>query len=168
MTALGRERMYEYFSNLQQTPTVLLRLNYATELRYGVLVDLAQQIAAGQPIDISMSYVNVIWLADANAMSLLAFPHTATPAKIINLAGPEFLSTRDIATRLASYLGTTPRFIGNEHQDALLSNGQLGHQLLGEPEMLADQMLRWTAKWISRGGPTLGKPTHFQTRSGQF
>ena len=147
---------------------MLLRLNYATELRYGVLVDLAQQIAAGQPIDISMSYVNVIWLADANAMSLLAFLHTATPAKIINLAGPEFLSTRDIATRLASYLGTTPRFIGNEHQDALLSNGQLGHQLLGEPEILADQMLNWTARWISQGGPTLGKPTHFQTRSGQF
>ena len=106
MTALGRERMYEYFSQLQQTQIVLLRLNYATELRYGVLVDLAQQVMAGEPIDVSMSYVNVIWLADANAMALGAFTHAASPVNIINLAGPEILSTRQTCRQLARELGT--------------------------------------------------------------
>ena len=168
MTALGRERMYEYFSRLQHTPIVLLRLNYATELRYGVLVDLAQQIAAGHEIDVSMSYVNVIWLADANALALLAFAQAATPARVINLAGPEILSTREVCQRLAERMGTTARLTGTEQEDALLNNGQLGYELLGHPEMSADQMLRWTADWISRGGPTLDKPTHFQNRLGRF
>jgi nucleoside-diphosphate-sugar epimerase len=168
MTALGRERIYEYFSSLQQTPVALLRLNYATELRYGVLVDVARQVASGQRVDLSMSYVNVLWLADANAMSLLAFPHAASPARIINLAGPELLATRQVAERLGALLGTAPGFAGQEHEDALLSNGQLGYQLLGAPAMSVDQMLRWTASWITRGGPMLDKPTHFQTRGGQF
>ncbi len=168
MTAVGRERMYEYFSRLQHTPVVLLRLNYATELRYGVLVDLAQQIAAGQEIDLSMSYVNVIWLADANAMALAAFSLAATPARVINLAGPEILSTRELCLQLAQWLGTTVRFAGPEHEDALLNNGRLGCELLGHPEVSADQMLRWTAAWIAGGGPTLDRPTHFQSRAGQF
>ena len=168
MTALGRERMYEFFSKQHGTPVALIRLNYATELRYGVLVDLAQQVAAGQAIDISMSYVNVIWLADANAMTLLALPHTTSPAHFINLAGPEILSTRDICTRMATLLGVTPQFTGKENTDALLNNGQHGYQLLGQPAMSADQMIEWTVQWLVRGGPTLDKPTHFQTRSGQF
>lgn len=168
MTALGRERMYEYFCNRLEVPTTLLRLNYATELRYGVLVDLARQVQLGEPVDLSMSYVNVIWLADANAMSLLALEQTRCPARVINLAGPEVLSTRQICAQLAGCLGVDLRVTGQEREDALLNNGHLGHQLLGQPEVLADQMIRWTARWVAQGGALLDKPTHFQTRSGKF
>jgi nucleoside-diphosphate-sugar epimerase len=168
MTALGRERIYQYFSKRHGTPVALLRLNYATELRYGVLVDLAQQVAAGKPIDVSMSYVNVIWQADANAMALAALHHTATPARILNLAGPEILATRDICSRMGQLLDVSPQLVGQQHDDALLNNGQGAYELLGRPTMPASRMIQWTAQWIGRGGPTLGKPTHFQTRSGQF
>lgn len=168
MTALGRERMYEYFSQQDQIPVVLLRLNYATELRYGVLVDLARQVASQEPIDLSMSYVNVIWLGDANAMALQAMAHAASPARIINLAGPEILSVRGVCSRLGQRLGVAPRFVGSESEDALLNNGQLGYQLLGYPLMPVDRILDWTAQWIEQGGPLLDKPTHFQNRSGKF
>ncbi len=133
MTALGRERMYEYFSKQQQTPVALLRLNYATELRYGVLVDLAQQLAAGQRVDVGMSYVNVIWQADANAMTLAALEQATVPAQILNLAGPEILATRDICHAMAPYLGVSPQLAGEEHEDALLNNGHYGYRLLGQP-----------------------------------
>jgi nucleoside-diphosphate-sugar epimerase len=168
MTALGRERMYQFFSHQQGTPVALLRLNYATELRYGVLVDLAQQVAGGQPVDVSMSYVNVIWQADANAMALAALHHTGSPARVFNLAGSEILATGDICTRMGQLLGVSPQLVGQEHDDALLSNGHQAYALLGRPSMPASRMIQWAARWIERGGTTLGKPTHFQTRSGQF
>jgi nucleoside-diphosphate-sugar epimerase len=168
MSALGRERMYEYFSGHEHTPIAILRLNYATELRYGVLVDLAQLVAAGQSIDVTMGHVNVIWLGDANAMTLCALEHAACPARIINLAGPEIMSTRAICHQLAEQMNASPRFVGIESADALLNNGRAGHQLLGYPTMSTRQMIRWTAQWIARGSPTLGKPTQFQTRSGEF
>jgi nucleoside-diphosphate-sugar epimerase len=168
ITALGRERMFEYFSNEQQTPIILLRLNYATELRYGVFVDLAQQLAAGRAVDISMSHFNVIWLADANAMALQAFSHASSPARIVNLAGPEIVATKDVCLRLADFMQCHAEFVGCENDDALLNNGQLGYKLLGRPEVSTDLMLRWTADWVGRGAPTHGKPTHFQTRSGKF
>ena len=168
MSALGRERMYEYFSRHLQTPIALLRLNYATELRYGVLVDLALHIAAGRSVDVTMGHVNVIWLGDANAMTLCAFEHASSPARIINLAGPEILSTRAISTQLADRMDTSPRFVGSESPDALLNNGRLGYKLLGHPTVSTQQLIDWTAQWIARGGPTLGKPTQFQTRTGEF
>jgi len=168
MTALGRERMYAYFSQSQQTPLVVLRLNYATELRYGVLVDLAQQVLAGQPVDLSMGYVNVIWLGDANAMTLAALPHTMSPARVVNLAGPEILSLRDICLMLGTRMGRTPQFCGQESEQALLNNGSQGHALLGHPQVSTARMIEWTADWVARGGELLGKPTHFQVRSGQF
>jgi nucleoside-diphosphate-sugar epimerase len=147
---------------------VLLRLNYATELRYGVLVDLAQQIWAGGPVDVTMGHVNVIWLADANAMTLLAFDHASSPARIINLAGPEFMPIRRICQRLGDRMKRPVSFAGSESGDALLNNGQLGYQLLARPRVSMEQMLRWTADWVAAGGVTLGKPTHFQTRTGVF
>ena len=168
MSALGRERIYEYFSKLQPTPLVILRLNYATELRYGVLVDLAQQIYAGQPVDVTMGYVNVIWLGDANAMTLLALPHATSPARILNLAGPDILATRDLGTQLARRLDRPVEFVGLERDEALLSNGHAAYALLGRPRISSQQMIYWTADWIARAGPTLGKPTHFQTQTGQF
>ena len=168
MTALGRERMFQYFSQVQQTPVALLRLNYATELRYGVLVDMARDVAAGRPVDISMGHVNVIWLTDANAMTLAAFDHVAAPARIINLAGGEILNMREVCHEFGQQLNQTPTIIGQEGPDALLNNGRGAFSLLGTPQVDAQQMIRWTADWVARGGENYGKPTHFQTRSGKF
>jgi len=168
MTTLGRERMFEYFSRSQGTHTTLLRLNYATELRYGVLVDLALDVLNDRPIDVTMSYVNVIWLADANALTLAAFAHATSPAKVINLAGGDILRVREVCERFGELLGRRPRFTGQESELALLNNGRGGHALLGQPTFDADQMIRWTAAWVARGGENLGKPTHFQVRSGKY
>lgn len=168
MMALGRERMFQHFSIAQGTPVALLRLNYATELRYGVLVDLARQVFQGEPVDVSMGHVNVIWLADANAMTLAAFDHVATPARIINLAGAEILGLRAVAKRFGELFGRPVQCVGAESPDALLNNGHGGYPLLGEPSVAAESMMRWTAEWIARGGESLGKPTHFQVRDGKF
>jgi nucleoside-diphosphate-sugar epimerase len=168
MTTLGRERMFEYFSRAQGTRTALLRLNYATELRYGVLVDLALEVLHDRPIDVTMSHVNVIWLADANTLTLAALAHVASPARIINLAGAEILRVRDVCKRFGQLLGRQPRFTGQESDVALLNNGGHGHALLGQPSVSAEQMIRWTAAWVARGGENLGKPTHFQVRSGKY
>jgi hypothetical protein len=149
-------------------PTALIRLNYANELRYGVLVDLAEQVMAGRPIDLTMGYFNVIWQGNANAMTLRAFDHLASPPLVVNAAGPERLSVRDIALQFGRLLDKPVTFAGNEAADAFLSDGRLGHKLLGLPTVTAEQMVRWIADWQLRGAPTLGKPTHFQTRNGNF
>lgn len=168
MAALGRERIFQYFSGSLPLPAVLLRLNYATELRYGVLVDLARRVWAKQPIDLTMGHVNVIWQADANAMALSALEHTMTPPLVLNVAGEEILSIRETAQELGRLLETPVHLTGSEAPDSLLSNGQKGHRVLGKPQTGSAQMLRWTADWVRRGGETLGKPTEFQNREGRF
>jgi len=168
MTAVGRERMYVYASNRWQFPLALLRLNYATELRYGVLVDLAQQVVASNSIDVTMGYVNVLWLRDANAMSLAAFAHAAYPHVVMNVAGSEVLRMRDVCRRMGEHIGKRVEFVGVESDQALLNNGTAAYAKLGTPEMRVDTMIRWTAQWVARGGELLGKPTHFQVRNGRF
>ncbi len=168
MSCLGRERMFNYFSQTQGTPVAILRLNYACEPRYGVLVDLAMQVMAGEMIDVTMGHFNVIWQGDVIAMTLRALEHAATPPKIINLGGPETLSIRKTAEQFGRLLDKPVSFTGAEAPNAFLNNGQLGHELLGAPRVGADQLIRWIADWQSRGGSTLGKPTHFQTRDGKF
>lgn len=168
MTAIGRERMYEHFSRTLKIPLCLLRLNYATELRYGVLVDLAQDIAAGRAVDVSMSRVNVIWLADANRMALRAFAHCHTPPRVINLAGEEILSLRETVETMAKQLGHSVSFQRTEGSTALLNDGRGGYEPLGQPQVSAAQMIAWTTAWVARGGESLGKPTHFQTTDGKF
>jgi len=168
MSCLGRERMYEHFSRTLEIPMALIRLNYATELRYGVLVDLAQHIAHGETIDLSMGHLNAIWQADANAMSLIAFDHLSVPPLLLNVAGPELLSVRRASEELGRLIGMPPQFKGVEATDALLSNGQFGHRICGFPRVGAEQMIRWIADWTKRGGATLGKPTHFEARDGKF
>ena len=168
MSCLGRERMFEYFSRTHQTPVVILRLNYASETRYGVLVDLARRVLKREPIDLTMGYFNVIWQADANAMALAALAHTAAPAAIVNLAGPEELSVRATCIQLARLLNVEVSFTGREARDALLSNGARGWELLGAPRVNAAQLLVWTADWVRRGGASIDKPTHFESRSGRF
>lgn len=167
-SAVGRERVLEYVCREQGTPLAILRLNYAVEMRYGVLADVAAKVAAGEPVDVSMGNVNVLWQADANAMALASLGHAAVPPFVVNLAGPEMLSVRRVAEEFGRLLGREVRLTGEESATALLSNGQLGHRLFGYPRVGVQELLEWTADWVKRGGPTLGKPTHFQSRDGRF
>ena len=168
MTVLGRERIFEYFCQQQQTPTALLRLNYATEMRYGVLVDIGRQVWAGQPVDISIPAVNVIWQAEANAMALAALARTEVPARVINVAGPEIVSVRQIAERFGELFERPVRFAGKETRHAYLNDGRHGQECLGAIRVSVDQMIRWTADWVARGGASLDKPTHFQVTDGTY
>lgn len=168
MSVLGRERVFQHFSNSLNIPVSLIRLNYAVELRYGVLVDIANKVHAGEPVDVSNGYVNVIWQADANAMTLQAFEKAATPPFVLNVSGPEILSVRKVAEQYGEMMGKKPIIEGRENPDALLSNGSLGYQLYGKPKATARQMMEWIADWVVSGGESIGKPTHFETRNGKF
>jgi nucleoside-diphosphate-sugar epimerase len=167
MSCLGRERLFEYFSRAHGTPVTILRLNYATEMRYGLLTDLAGRVLRREPIDVTMGYFNVIWQADANAMALAALPHTSSPPLVLNVAGPEELSVRATCSELGRLMGVDVSFTGDEAADALLSNGARARALFGEPRVDAGQLLAWTADWTLRGGASLGKPTHFESRTGR-
>jgi nucleoside-diphosphate-sugar epimerase len=168
MSCLGRERIFTHFSQSRGIPVALVRLNYATEMRYGVLVDLCRQVLAGEPIDLAMGYFNAIWQGDSNAMTLRALDHVAAPPLLVNVAGPERLSVRQVAEEFGRLLGRGVHFVGAEAPDALLSDGRLGYQLLGRPPVAAEQLIRGIADWQRRGLPLLDKPTHFQTRDGKF
>jgi nucleoside-diphosphate-sugar epimerase len=168
MSCLARERIFQHYASAFDTPTVLLRLNYATELRYGLLVDLAQKIRSREPIDVTMGYVNVIWQGDANAMALSSLAVASTPATVVNIAGPGPLGVRDVAIALADRMGMAVQFNGAEAADALLSDGHVGWQLLGAPRVPLQELVEWTADWVSRGGETSHKPTHFESRDGRF
>jgi nucleoside-diphosphate-sugar epimerase len=167
-SALGRERMFEYGSAKWGTPVVILRLNYAIDLRYGVLVDIASAVFQRQPIELNMAAVNVIWQGDANAMCLRSFAHCQSPPLILNITGPETLSVRSIAQEFGRRLGVEPLFSSAETPTALLSNATKAHRLLGFPIVSPCEMMDWIANWIKHGGVMLNKPTHFQTRDGKF
>jgi nucleoside-diphosphate-sugar epimerase len=167
-SCLGRERVFEYYSVTRQMRVALVRLNYAIDLRYGVLTDLAQRIHSGRQIPLAMGHVNVIWQGDANraALELLAF--AASPPLIVNVSGAETLSVRSLALELGRRLDKQPRFDGSEAQDALLSDTTLFRSKLAVPEMPLDTMLDWVAEWVRDGRPVLGKPTRFEARDGAF
>jgi len=168
MSCLGRERVFEHFSRPYGIPVAVIRLNYACDLRYGVLVDLARKVLAGEPIDLGMGYFNTIWQGDASAMVLRAFAHAASPPKIINVTGTEKLSVRAVAERFAQLMNRPVRFTGTEADTALLSDARYGLGLLGPLRVGADQLIEWVAGWVIRGGRSLGKPTHFESRDGRF
>jgi nucleoside-diphosphate-sugar epimerase len=168
MSCLGRERMFEHFSREQGTKVAILRLNYATEMRYGVLVDVAQRVFAGRPVALSMGYLNAIWQGDANAMSLQSLALAESPARTINIAGPELLSVRTVAEEFGRRFRKKVQFEGNEAGDALLSNGTQAFGKFGRPRVPAEQMIAWIADWVERGGASLAKPTHFEDRAGKF
>lgn len=168
MSCLARERMFEYFSGTLGTPAVILRLNYAVEMRYGIVYDLARRVAAGEPIDLTMGYFNAIWQGDANAMALASLAHATSPPLVLNIAGPEELSVRSTCEALGRLLNRPVTFAGREAEDALLSNGTRGWGLFGEPRVNARQVIDWTADWLARGGAGLDKPTHFESRDGRF
>jgi nucleoside-diphosphate-sugar epimerase len=168
MSCMGRERILEHFSRTLNIPLSIIRLNYAVEMRYGVIQDIASKVAAGQSVDVTMGNANVIWQGDANAMSIAAFAQAATPPFLLNVAGPELLSVRQIAHEFGRLLNKPVTITGAETGTALLNNGQLGHRLYGYPRVPLQQILKWTASWIQQGGTTLNKPTHFETRDGKF
>lgn len=167
-TGLGRERVYDYFARHRGTPVALLRLNYAIDLRYGVLLDIGSKVFERKPIDLAMGSANVIWQGDANSVALRCFPYTASPAFVLNLTGPETMGVRRIAEAFGRHFGIQPEFTGTESNDALLNNAQLCHKLFGYPTVTPEEMIEWTAAWIGAGGDTLNKPTHFEARDGKF
>lgn len=166
-SCVARERMFEYFSQAQQTPGRQLRLSYAIDMRYGVLRDVAEKVQRREPIDISMGYANLIWQGEANERALRALAHCETPMSPLNLSGPK-VSIREIAVGLGRRLGAEPEFTGSEAQSALLVNCGLAYRLFGAPEVGIETMLDWTADWIKRGGASLDKPTHYEARDGKY
>jgi nucleoside-diphosphate-sugar epimerase len=168
MSCLGREQIFSYFSMQYQMPVALLRLNYANEMRYGTLVDLAQVVLSERPVDLSMAYFNAIWQGDANAMAIRALQHVDVPPRILNIAGPKTLSVREVAGTFAELFGKPLRFGSTEGPDALLNDARASYKLLGEPLVPEEKLMQWIADWLLRGGPTLRKPTMFQVRNGKF
>ncbi|MDP9337537.1 MAG: NAD-dependent epimerase/dehydratase family protein [Acidobacteriota bacterium] len=167
-SALGRERMFEYGSRQWRTPVAILRLNYAIDLRYGVLLDIGTSVFERRPVDLRMGLVNVIWQGDANSVCLRSFEHCQSPPMILNLTGPETLSVRYIAEEFGRRFNLQPTYSSEEMPTALLSNAAKCHRLFGAPSVSVPEMLGWTAAWISAGGSRLNKPTHFQVRDGKF
>lgn len=168
MSALGRERTFEYFSRTHSIPMAIVRLNYACELRYGVLSDIANWVWQEKPIPLATGHLNAIWQGDANAFTLRAFGHVHVPPFVINVAGTDTLSVRKLAKEFGQRMNKEVTFEGSEAPDAYLSNAQAMQERFGAPRTSIDQMLDWTADWVMRGREQHNKPTHFEVRSGKF
>jgi nucleoside-diphosphate-sugar epimerase len=167
-SAVARERLFEFHSRQHGMPMVLVRLNYALDLRYGVLHDLAQKVWSGEAVDLTNGYFNCIWQGDANDCILRSLSLAASPPLTLNLTGPDILSVRAVATRLAEIMGKPARFTGTEAGLALLSNPARACKLLGPPPTALEPAMRWTAYWVMRGGASLNKPTHFEVSDGKY
>lgn len=167
-SCLGRERIFEYFSRRYGTPILIFRLNYAIDLRYGVLHEVAQAVKDRHPIDLRMGHVNVIWQGDANEVALRSLHLCESPPRRLNVTGPETISIRKLALRFGQLFGVQPVFENEESETALLSDASELFRLFGYPRVSLEQMIAWTARWVQDGGVTLGKPTHFQEREGAF
>jgi nucleoside-diphosphate-sugar epimerase len=167
-SCLGRERMFDYHSRQHGTPARLLRLEYAIDMRYGVLHDVAKKVWTGANIDLTMGHVNVIWQGDANAMALRALAHCTSPASALNVSGPETVSVRSLAQAFGRHFGKQPQFTGNESGTAWLVNSAEAVRLFGRPAVALDSMIAWQADWTARGMDSLGKETHFDTRDGKY
>lgn len=167
-SCLGRERVFEFFSRKYEIPMLLFRLNYAIDMRYGVLLEIARAVRERKPIDLRMGQVNVIWQGDANEMAIRSLLHCQSPPKILNVTGPENISVRWLAREFGRLFGVEPIFEYEEADSALLSNASEAHRLFGYPRVPLRQMIEWTANWLEAGGITYDKPTHFQERKGEF
>jgi nucleoside-diphosphate-sugar epimerase len=167
-SCVGRERIFELFADRFGTRVAIVRLNYAIDLRYGVLVDLALRVKNEEPVALAMGYVNVIWQGDANRIAVECLERAAAPPFVLNLTGGDRLSVRTLAEWFGTRFGTTPRFVGSEGPDALLSNTERMRSLFAPPEVSVDRMLGMVADWVDEGGALLGKPTKFEARDGRF
>lgn len=168
MSCVGRERIFEYHADRDGTRVALFRLNYAIDVRYGVLLDLAQRVMAGAAIPLAMGHVNVIWQGDANRLAIECLPRASAPPFVVNVTGRDTLSVRDLAGRFGTRFGRTPVFAGIEGRDALLSNAELMHSTFTPPQTSLDEMIEHVARAVEERAPTLGKPTHFEARDGRF
>jgi nucleoside-diphosphate-sugar epimerase len=167
-SCVGRERMFEYFSRKYKTPGRLFRLNYAIDMRYGVLHDIATKIVEAKPIDVSLGHVNFIWQGDASAQALRCLAHCDTPTSPINVSGPEILSVRDLAAKLGARLSREPILVGKEEPTAWLTDTSQAVRLFGLPIVDSEKLIDWTADWIARSMPSLGKPTKYEVRDGRY
>lgn len=167
-SCVAREGMFHYFSRTRGTPGRIIRLNYAIDMRYGVLHDVASRVFAGHAIDLSMGHVNVVWQGDANAMVLRALAHCTTPTSPLNVSGLETISVRWLAEEFGRRFGKAPVLTGTEAPDAWLINTAQAMRLFGYPRVPLKRLVDWTADWIARGLPSLGKDTHFDARDGTF
>jgi hypothetical protein len=167
-SCVGRERVFEYASRRHGTPVCLYRLNYATDLRYGVLHDIAARVWAGQPVSLNVGWFNTIWQGDANAVALRALDLAAAPPAALNVTGPELLSTRAVAGEFGRLMGRRVEFAGVEGDRNYLNNAARCHRRFGLPAVTAERLIRWQAHWIMRGGSTRDKPTHFEVSDGRF
>src|SRR5882672_503533 len=159
-SALGRERMFEYGSQRWGTLVTILRLNYAIDMRYGVLLDIGRSVFQRSPVDLRMPLVNVIWQGDANSWCLRSFEYCQSPPLVLNITGPETLSVREVAMEFGRHFGTVPEFVGAEGPTALLSDAAKARGLFGDPTVSPSEMIKWTADWIQKGGAVLDRPTH--------
>ncbi|MBV8924790.1 MAG: NAD(P)-dependent oxidoreductase [Bradyrhizobium sp.] len=167
-SCVGRERMFEYFSQRFKTPGRLFRLNYAIDMRYGVLHDIATRVLAGTPIDVSLGHFNCIWQGDAASQALRCLAHCETPTSPINVSGREILSVRDLAGEFGRLLGKPPVITGKEEPTAWLTDTSQAVKLFGPPIVDTPQLVRWTADWVSRAMPSLNKPTKYEVRDGRY
>ncbi len=167
-SCLGRERMFQYAASKYQTPLFIFRLNYANDVSYGVLLEIAKSVKAGKTIDLSMGHVNVIWQGDANEMALRALRHCSYPAKVVNITGPETISIKWVAREFGNYFQQHPVFVNEEQPTALLSNAAESFSLFGYPKVTLKAMIEMLAGWLNAGGKTAEKLTHFQEREGKF
>ena len=167
-SCLGRERLFQYQSSKHNTPLFIYRLNYANDVTYGVLLEIARSVMEEKPVDISMGYINSIWQGDANEMAVRALLHCETPAKTINITGPEIISVRWAAHEFGKMFGKTPVLVNEEQYTALLSNADEACRLFGYPKVQLKQMMEIQAEWLKHGGKTINKPTHYQERKGKF
>ena len=167
-SCLGRERVFDYFSRESGTRTLLLRLNYAVDLRYGVLVDIARKVYEGSPVSLAVGYINTIWQGDANSYALRGLELCESPPRILNVTGPELISVRWAAKQFAARFGREAVFEGAETGSALLSNASLCQSVLGPPSVELEQLMEWVAHWVEIGGPSLNKPTHFEVKNGKY
>ncbi len=168
MSCLGRERMFDYFAETAGERVVHVRLNYAIELRYGVLVDVATRVWRGEPVDVTTGYANGIWQGDASNQILQSLDLAASPAAAINITGPEIFSIREVAQTFGRMLGKTAVIEGVENGRGYLNNARKANRLYGNPTVPLGLLMEWIAHWVRLGGATLGKPTHFETQNGQY
>jgi nucleoside-diphosphate-sugar epimerase len=167
-SCLGRERIFQYFSLKNNTPVLIYRLNYANDVTYGVLHEIAKSVKENQPVDLSMGTASVIWQGDANEIAIRCLKHCSVPAKILNVTGPETVSLRWLAEQFGKMLGVTPEFINEERSTSFLSNAAESFRLFGYPKVTLKQMMEVILEWLNEGGKTLNKPTHFSERKGKY